>query len=228
MHFLASTSAILSLALTTLVSAAPTAVNCSPDVTPAQLVAIAPKSVSCANVTSFADECRTAEQAAPFLNAAFAQFNTESVGQKAALISLIAFETGDFRFNVNHFPGRPGQGTRNLMMFPFVWKCALDIPEVAPQAQSLAPGLTISSTADELNNASNSTKNAVLDLVTPDKFSWASASWFLTTQCNASVAAALDTATEAGWETYITTCIGTTVTDDRKAYYTAALTALSS
>lgn len=227
MHFLASTAVFLSLFLGSFVSAAPTP-SSSGCVTPAQLIAIAPQSVSCANVTSFADECRTAEQAAPFLNAAFQQFNTHTVGEMAALISLIAFETGDFRFNVNHFPGRPGQGTRNLMMFPFVWKYALDIPQVAPQAQAIAPELSISSTNDELNNASNSTKTAVLSLVLDDKFSWASASWFLTTQCNSTIAAALNTATEAGWETYITQCIGTTVTDDRKAVYTAAITALSS
>jgi len=225
MHF---PTAILSLALSSFAVAAPTATISSSDVTPAQLVAIAPQSVSCANVTSFASECRTAQQAAPFLNAAFAQYQTESVGQKAALLSLIAFETGDFRFNINHFPGRAGQGTRNLMMFPFVWKYALDTPEVAPQAQALAPGFTASSTVDDLNNASNSTKIGVLNLVLDDKFSWASASWFLATQCNPSVSAALDTATEAGWESYITQCIGTTVTDDRKAVYTAALAALSS
>jgi len=226
MHFLAFVTTLAALVSTA--SAAPTATNSSAEVTAAQLVAIAPKSASCINVTSFADECRTADQASPFINAAFAQFHTQSLGQKAALLSLIAFETGEFRFNINHFPGRPGQGTRNQMMFPFVWKYALDVPEVASQAQSFAPTLSVSSTVDELNNAPNATKDAVLDLVLPDKFTWASASWFLTTQCNATIATALDSGTEAGWETYITKCIFTTVTAERKAYYTAALAALSS
>lgn len=68
---------------------------------------------------------------------------------------------------------------------------------------------------------------AILDLLLSDeKYDFGSAAWFLTTQCSESVREALQTGSEEGWEGYISGCVGTTVTDDRKAYWSRAVEAL--
>lgn len=68
---------------------------------------------------------------------------------------------------------------------------------------------------------------AILNLLLSDeKYDFGSAAWFLTTQCSESVREALQTGSEQGWEGYISGCVGTTVTDDRKAYWSRAVEAL--
>jgi len=201
---------------------APPSGSTSSGITAAQLLAIVPSSSSCDPSAQFADECRTADQAVSFINAGFSQFNTTTAGEMAALVSLMAFETGGFMFDRNHFPapGNPGQGTRNLMQFNFVLQYALDTPAVAAEAQSLAPDPT---------NVSDDVKNQVLALVLPDTLSFASAAWFLKASgtCSQSVVDGLQSGTESGWENYITNCVGTTVTDDRRSLYEAAVSALN-
>jgi len=69
----------------------------------------------------------------------------------------------------------------------------------------------------------SSNVTAVLNLLlTDDRYDFGSAAWFLTTQCSPAVRTALQTGSEAGWENYLTACVGTTVTDDRKAYWLRA------
>lgn len=64
---------------------------------------------------------------------------------------------------------------------------------------------------------------AVLDLLlTEDAYDFGSAAWFLTTQCSSKVRNALREGTDAGWEMYISSCVGTTVDDDRKSYWQRA------
>jgi hypothetical protein len=75
-----------------------------------QVLAIAPNSADCTKA-SFPDECTNATVATEQLNKAFKAYKVWSLGPKAALASLIAFESGDFVYNINHFPGRPGQGS---------------------------------------------------------------------------------------------------------------------
>ena len=67
----------------------------------AQLLQIAPESAACNQSAAFASECRTAEQAAPFVNAGFQEFGINTVGEQAALLSLMLFETGGFKFDRN-------------------------------------------------------------------------------------------------------------------------------
>lgn len=78
--------------------------------TPQIIVAAAPGSAGCDGSAS----CRTADQAAPLIQAAFDKFNFNTPGEQAAIMALMAFETGDFKFDVNVFPGRPGQGSAYL------------------------------------------------------------------------------------------------------------------
>ena len=52
-----------------------------------------------------------------------------------------------------------------------------------------------------------------------------SAMWFLSEQCEQGVRDGLKKGDDAGWNAYLG-CIGTTATDDRKAYWTRAKGAL--
>lgn len=87
-------------------------------ITTNQFLAIAPKSSSCANPPA-AGECATAAEAVPLINDAFARYQVESLGEQAALLSLMAFETLDFKYNRNHFPGVAGQGSTSPFYFLF-------------------------------------------------------------------------------------------------------------
>ena len=74
----------------------------------AMLLQIAPTSNTCAGA-SFPSECETAEQAAPFLIQAMETYHVTSSYEIAALLSLIAYESGDFHYDIHHFPSlNPG------------------------------------------------------------------------------------------------------------------------
>lgn len=173
------------------------------------LLAIVPKASSCSGAP-FAGECKTAAEAVPFINKSFQTYGITSPAEAAALVSIMAFESGDFKYNVNHFPGVPGQGTRNMQSPEFNMKYAKSIPALK---EKLA--------------AAGTDPKAVLALLTADgALDFGSAAWFLTTQCSAPVRAALKTGSMAGWKSYITECVQTTVTPDRQAYWDRAAKAM--
>lgn len=65
---------------------------------------------------------------------------------------------------------------------------------------------------------------AVLDLLlTEDCHDFGSAAWFLTTQCSFKVRNALRSGGEDGWQKYITSCVGTTVTEERREIWERAV-----
>ncbi|CRG88823.1 hypothetical protein PISL3812_05858 [Talaromyces islandicus] len=173
-----------------------------------QLLAISPNSSSCANAPA-PGECATAAEAAPVINEVFAEYMISTAGEQAALLSLMAFETGDFKYNRNHFPGVPGQGTRNMQSPAFNRQYALSIAEIKDQV----------SAEDDVS--------ATLDLLLGDaRWDFGSAAWFLTTQCSDAVRQGLRQGDEAGWEAYISQCVGATVTDERTAYWRRATNTL--
>ncbi|THU95510.1 hypothetical protein K435DRAFT_723605 [Dendrothele bispora CBS 962.96] len=186
---------------------------------------------TCKPTQQFADECKNTTDALPFINQGFVDYNITSVGEKAAILSLMVFETGNFSFDKNHFPppGRPGQGTRNLMLFPGVYEYAVDMPCTSSQALALVPNNT------DLDTVSNDTKNAVRELVLEDHLSFASAMWFYTSSGPSKTGClevpgmveGLQNQTVEGWENYITNCIFTTVTDERKKVWNETLDALN-
>lgn len=228
---IASTLSLFFVAFAWLASAAPLSRQ-NPAITACQLVKMDNRTATCNPAGAFAAECATAERAAGPISAAFTKFGISTVGEKAALLSLMLFETGGFKFDENHFPppGRPGQGTRNLQLFEFNFKYALDIPAVAAQAQALVGGsITANSSPAEINAVPDDVKNAVRALVLDDTNSFASAAWFLKASgaCAQSFDDGLKAGTVEGWESYITGCVGTTVTADRRAAYDAAVKALS-
>ncbi|KAJ5491700.1 hypothetical protein N7539_003267 [Penicillium diatomitis] len=177
--------------------------------TEAQILTISPKANTCDNAPA-EGECATAATAAKYTAQSFDQYKVTSKAEQAALVSLMAFESGDFKYNKNHFPGVAGQGTRNMQSPTFNKKYASSIPALADQLPSVSD-----SPAD------------LLDLLRGNEtYDFGSGAWFLTTQCTSDVRSALQKGDEAGWKRYISECVGTTVTDDRKAYWSRAVDAL--
>lgn len=201
MHF--STAASLVLSLATIAAAQLPA-------TPI-VKAIAPNAENCADTT----ECRTAEQAAPFIAKSMSDYKIYNVAEMAAIIATMAFESVDFKFKHNVSPGRPGQGTANMQMANFNLAYAQSIDSVKSQVSQFT-------TTDGL---SDDDLNHILSLVQPDEFNFASGAWFYSTHCDASVKAALQANPDDGFSKYLTSCVGTTVTDARTAYFDRAKTA---
>lgn len=90
---------VASFSIHTFASAAP--IVLFGQVTVSQLTQISPESASCSASSQFPAECRTAAQAVPFINQAFSDYNVTTVGERAALLSLMLFETGGFKFDTN-------------------------------------------------------------------------------------------------------------------------------
>ncbi|KAJ5358425.1 uncharacterized protein N7496_010838 [Penicillium cataractarum] len=178
-------------------------------ITESQILTIAPTSNTCEDAPA-AGECATAKTAATNIAKSFDQYGVTSKAEQAAVISLMAFESLDFKYNKNHFPGVAGQGTRNMQSPTYNSKYASSIPALA----------------DKLPSVQNSPAD-LLDLLRDNEvYDFGSGAWFLTTQCTADVRSALQKGDQAGWQGYITGCVGTTVTDDRKAYWERAVKAL--
>ena len=73
----------------------------------------------CVNDPKAPGDCRTAAQAAdPILNS-FEKYEITNQIEKAALVALMAFETADFKYHRNYYPGRPGQGS--MSPFPYLY-----------------------------------------------------------------------------------------------------------
>ncbi|EER43739.1 conserved hypothetical protein [Histoplasma capsulatum var. duboisii H88] len=176
------------------------------------LKAVAPRSAKepCVDLKDAAGECRSASQAAePILNS-FKRYKIESPAEKVALLSLMAFETAEFAYRRNHFPGTPGQGTRNMQMPDNNAVYADSLDEIK----------------DELAKVKGDV-SAVLDLLLKsDDHDFGSAAWFMTTQCSPAVRKGLQSGSQEGWEDYLTKCIHTTVTQQRRDYWNWAKKAM--
>ncbi|KAF2808615.1 uncharacterized protein BDZ99DRAFT_464462 [Mytilinidion resinicola] len=197
--------------LSTLATAAPVpSASPSGGLTAAIITTILPATAACTGTDQYANQCRTAEQAAPLINNSFKKYGISSKAEQVALLSIMLFESVGFKYNHNISPGRPGQGTRNMQMIGFNLQ----------YAQSLFP-------PDKVAAANASGPNDVLALVNTDDYSFASAAWFLTSQpaCSA-IRTELQTGSTAGWTAYLTQCVGTTDTPDRDVIWNAAKAAM--
>lgn len=178
-------------------------------ITTQQILSIAPTSSTCAGA-DYPAQCRTADQVAPLISQVFDAYDIVSPGEKAAVLTTIAFETTDFKYNINITPGIPGQGTRNMQSAAFNLLYAQAIPELAP-----------------LIGAASSSPNGVRDLLTGnDLYDFGSAAWFLINQCSEAIRAGLQSQGLAGWEAYVSGCVGSPPTEDRQAYWQRAAQAL--
>jgi hypothetical protein len=139
------------------------------------LLIIAPTSRSCGSAPA-ASECATNVDATPYLIKAISDYSITSPPEIAAVLSLIAYESGDFKYNINHYLalGRLGQETRNMQMANYNLMYAKSIPALVSQ-------LSVITTATSTSGLSDDQLNVIRALVLPDDYSFASSAWFLTT-----------------------------------------------
>ncbi|PUU83574.1 hypothetical protein B9Z19DRAFT_1038718 [Tuber borchii] len=189
----------------TIAAPAPGAFNPSttiPDITIQQLLAAAP--TICTAVT---EECHPAVDAIKEINTAFAHYRLKTLGQKAALLGLMTLESGNFTYNVNHFPGRPGQGTKAMLMFPHIYDYALSQPALRVEVLRISNGTALNVTIDNTDKIPVADQKAIRALVLPEKYTYAAAMWYLWNKCQASMVMKL---AEGGFEAfreYIRDCI---------------------
>ncbi len=182
-------------------------------VTAELLSQIAPATASCSGA-DFPEECADAATAATALNKSFDTYGIKTVGEKAALIAYTLFESGNYKYNKNHFPGRPGQGTRMMAMPNYIAKYATAVAGADAYAAASAVG-------------GDAGLNAVLALVnSDDEKSFGSAAWFYSTQCSADVKAGVAAETIDGWHNFLTVCVGTGLDPTRDTPWVAAKAAI--
>ncbi|TKA71459.1 hypothetical protein B0A55_07792 [Friedmanniomyces simplex] len=181
-------------------------------ITAADILTIDPATASCANAPA-AGECRTAAQAAPYIAISFANFGITSFGEQAALLALMLYESGDFKYAQNHFPGVPGQGTRNMQSPTYNVKYAEYLATVCTNC-----GIT----SAQVQQASAQGPAALLAMVNTDEWSFGSAAWYLATQCEGSVGQGLAAGTQEGWEAYLQ-CVGTSADEKRDQLWSAVM-----
>ncbi|PTB62313.1 hypothetical protein BBK36DRAFT_1144752 [Trichoderma citrinoviride] len=171
---------------------------------------IAPTATSCAD-TSPSSECRTAEQAAPFIAKSMSDYGIYTTPEMAAIVSLMALESGEFKYKHNISPGRAGQGTANMQMAQFNLAYAMSIPALKDKVSQFT-------TVDGLADAD---LNSILALVQPDEYNFASGAWYYKTYCESTVQAAFNANPDDGFTKYMA-CVGAAVSDDRLAYWNKA------
>lgn len=181
-------------------------------ITSAQLVKIAPNTATCDSPPA-PGECMAADMASMWLSLSFITFKIEDFNTRAALTALVLYESANFKYSINHFPGVPGQGTRNMQSTTYNQKYAQYLTSLTDS------GITQGAVA----LATREGPAAVLNLVNTDRWSFASAAWFLTTQCSAEARSGLAEGTEIGWTNYLTGCVGTTATEERNEIWHAAM-----
>ncbi|KAI0233880.1 hypothetical protein L0F63_001560 [Massospora cicadina] len=113
-------------------------------------------------------------RALPYIQRALNQYNLVTPEQMAFYISVISVETANLSYNRNHFPGRPGQGTRSMMMpdnlhvfFKSSPKILKDHPELTQIAEK--------STKD----MSNVDKEKLLNVLMQDEYSFLPGAWWI-------------------------------------------------
>jgi hypothetical protein len=51
----------------------------------------------------------------------FSTYGITTAGEQAALLGIMGFESEDFRYNKNYYPGNPGQGSMSsVSISPFL------------------------------------------------------------------------------------------------------------
>jgi hypothetical protein len=177
-----------------------------------QLLEIAPKSKSC-DAANPKDQCRTAEQAAPFLIKAFQDYKIYNVHEIATILALLAVESGDFQYDKPIVPVA-GKGTRSMMSAEFNFQYAKSIPALAPKVDAITKDATTAALSDDK-------KDSIRALVLPEEYSWGSAMWYLTTKCTADQRAAIQAGGPSGLAAHIA-CLDTTTSPDREAKFALA------
>ena len=171
---------------------------------------IAPGSKTCKPDNA---ECRTAKQAAPYIFQSMFVYGLYNPNQMAAVIALMALESGEFAYKTNHFPapGRPGQGTANMQMAKFNLEYAKSIHAVRHEVANVT----------SVEGLPDVELNRIRSLVTVDKYNFGSGAWFLRNECGEEVVEALRADIDKGFEAYME-CVGVEVDDARLDYLNKA------
>ncbi|KAK4229501.1 hypothetical protein QBC38DRAFT_471979 [Podospora fimiseda] len=177
-----------------------TTVSISPEI----IQQIMPTSNSCDPAQSLPEDCRTAEQAAPFISKSSEGLTPAEI---AGTLALMGLESADLKFKHNVFPGRPGQGTAGMLMPNFVGEYATSVfgtEAVAEKGGDVA---------------------AILEMVVVDEHNFGSVRWFYESKCDAGVKEQLKKGTDEGFKAYMG-CVGVDGGNaDRLAYWERAKTA---
>ena len=162
-------------------------------------------------------ECRTAAEAAPWIFGSFLQYKIDNDNAVAAVLSLLALESGELQYKRNKFPapGNPGQGTVNMQGPAFNLQYAKSIPGLAPLVANVT-------SVDGLPPAE---LNRILDLLMPDVYNFASAAWFLRDVCGQEVIDSLAADLDQGFTDYMA-CVRVEADETRLEYLAAASEAL--
>ncbi|KAI5781297.1 hypothetical protein EDC01DRAFT_252464 [Geopyxis carbonaria] len=186
-----------------------------------KIEAIAPKSATCPPVPQGAvNECRTAGQALVAIDIHFG--NWTSIGEGAALLSTMAFESDDFRFNRKKVPGRAVQGTRAMLTAKWVRIYAKYVSSVLGLSSRLGYG----------NEIDDSNGEAALQAVWADTYSFGAAGWYLlhTSEfnggCPSETRLQLNNEGWAGFENYVTKCLRRPMDEKRKQKWCMAVMTL--
>ncbi|ORY05681.1 hypothetical protein BCR34DRAFT_43475 [Clohesyomyces aquaticus] len=198
-------STVLIAGTIALASAAPVA---RASITAATIEAITPATASCVGAP-FPQECRDATQAAGPIASSFQKYGISTAGEQAALLALMLYETDGFKYNKNHTPGIPGQGTRNMQSPALNLKYASSLFDAATVQQASAAG-----------------PDAVYTLLAGDNESFGSAAWFLNTQCSPGIRQGLASGTAVGWSAFLSQCVYTPDSEGRNAVWSAAIKAV--
>ncbi|KAI5921469.1 hypothetical protein F4810DRAFT_338864 [Camillea tinctor] len=174
-----------------------------------KIAVVAPMSTSC---SSQFPECVNNTAMAPHFLNAFNLYEITEPGQIAGVLALTAFESGDYKYKHNTNPDHHGQGTSNQQMAEWNYKYAKSIPELKSEVAKQDPG------------TSDAQKDAILNLVVPDEYNFGTGPWFLKNQCSPAVLTALARGDDAGFQEYMG-CVGTTMTEERQAYWNRAKSA---
>ncbi|KAF2750761.1 hypothetical protein M011DRAFT_523723 [Sporormia fimetaria CBS 119925] len=179
-----------------------------------------------------AGECRTNKQAAAPIAASFEKYNIASCGEQAALVSLMLFESDSFKSNKNHFPGRLGQGTRNMQMYDYNVEYARHLYGEDSNWGPVVENIVRWVKEDEEGKPEgyeSKHRHTMLELVWGDSTSFASAAWYYNGKCDEAVKTALKAADdddESAYEAYLVKCIETEVTEERMKGWKKAVEAM--
>ena len=96
---------------------------------------------------------------------------------------------------------------------------AESIPELAPKVEIVTNGRAVDALSDDQQNQVRAL------LISNETYDFGSGAWFLSQICSDSIRQQLQLGSEAGWEAYLSDsgCVGTTVTQDRTAYWRRAM-----
>lgn len=129
----------------------------------------------CGNPNSAAlGENISCSEALPHIQAALSAYGLTSAQQIAFYLSIVSVESGNLSFNRNHFPGRPGQGTRSMMMPQNLYAFLKDTPSIVSSNDVLTQ--VINQPYDDTNSQA---KEQVLNVLVSDQYSFLPGAWWI-------------------------------------------------